>query len=200
MGGPASSYATASIAIRIVWQHKSHHCGKVDIPSGWSGALHFCKWMVQYLHVMWPSLSVSFPKTRIKIFLQTHSILITAWDWLASLAYGDAVFVYSCVFSFFLYLFYVLLTFTSVPCNYACCLCGVFIYFQFSLLLFYSYLSVWFCLFFLALSIVYFSINFHLVLCVFKSVSVICSVCKFVQCLSTHLFSNTFWLIKTHIV
>lgn len=39
---------------------------------------------------------------------------------------------------FILPLFSVRLTFTSVPCIYACCPCGVFIYVQFSLLLFCS--------------------------------------------------------------
>jgi hypothetical protein len=28
------AYATASIALRIMWPHKPHHCVKVGIPSG----------------------------------------------------------------------------------------------------------------------------------------------------------------------
>jgi len=33
MGGPTSSYATASITLRITWPHKPHHYVKVGIPS-----------------------------------------------------------------------------------------------------------------------------------------------------------------------
>jgi hypothetical protein len=33
MGGPASSYATASIALRIIRLRKPHHYVKVEIPS-----------------------------------------------------------------------------------------------------------------------------------------------------------------------
>jgi hypothetical protein len=33
MGGPASSYATASIAFRIIWPHKPHHYFLVEIRS-----------------------------------------------------------------------------------------------------------------------------------------------------------------------
>jgi hypothetical protein len=33
MRGPASSYATAGIALRIIWLRKPHHYVKVEIPS-----------------------------------------------------------------------------------------------------------------------------------------------------------------------
>jgi hypothetical protein len=33
MGGPASGYATAGIALRIIWLRKPHHYDKVEIPS-----------------------------------------------------------------------------------------------------------------------------------------------------------------------
>jgi hypothetical protein len=33
MGGPASNYATAGIALRIIWLRKPHHYVKVEIPS-----------------------------------------------------------------------------------------------------------------------------------------------------------------------
>jgi hypothetical protein len=33
MGGPASSYTTAGIALRIIWLRKPHHYVKVEIPS-----------------------------------------------------------------------------------------------------------------------------------------------------------------------
>jgi hypothetical protein len=34
MGGSTSSYATAGIALRVIWPHKSHHYVKVETPSG----------------------------------------------------------------------------------------------------------------------------------------------------------------------
>jgi hypothetical protein len=34
MGGPNSSYATASIALRIIWPLKPSHYFKVETPSG----------------------------------------------------------------------------------------------------------------------------------------------------------------------
>ena len=34
-GGPTSSYATAGIAVRILWPHKPHHYVKVKIPLEW---------------------------------------------------------------------------------------------------------------------------------------------------------------------
>jgi len=34
LGDPASSYATASLALRIIWPHKPHHYVKVETPSG----------------------------------------------------------------------------------------------------------------------------------------------------------------------
>jgi hypothetical protein len=33
MGGPTSSYATAGIALRVIWPHKAHHYVKVETPS-----------------------------------------------------------------------------------------------------------------------------------------------------------------------
>ena len=36
LGDPASSYATAGLALRIIWPHKPHHCVKVGTPSGGS--------------------------------------------------------------------------------------------------------------------------------------------------------------------
>jgi hypothetical protein len=33
MGGPKSSYATAGIALRLIWPHKPHHYVTVGIPS-----------------------------------------------------------------------------------------------------------------------------------------------------------------------
>ena len=32
-GDPASSYATAGLALRIIWPHKPHHYVKVEAPS-----------------------------------------------------------------------------------------------------------------------------------------------------------------------
>jgi hypothetical protein len=34
MGGPTSSYATAGIALTVIWPHKPHHYVKVETPSG----------------------------------------------------------------------------------------------------------------------------------------------------------------------
>ena len=34
LGVPASSYATAGLALRIIWQHKPQHYVKVETPSG----------------------------------------------------------------------------------------------------------------------------------------------------------------------
>jgi hypothetical protein len=34
MGGPASRYATASIAVRFAWPNKHHHYTKVGVSSG----------------------------------------------------------------------------------------------------------------------------------------------------------------------
>ena len=34
LGDPASSYATAGLALRIIWPHKPHHYVKVETPSG----------------------------------------------------------------------------------------------------------------------------------------------------------------------
>jgi hypothetical protein len=34
MGGPTSSYATAGLALRVIWPHKPHHYVKVETPSG----------------------------------------------------------------------------------------------------------------------------------------------------------------------
>jgi hypothetical protein len=34
MGGTTSSYATAGIALRVIWPHKPHHYVKVKTPSG----------------------------------------------------------------------------------------------------------------------------------------------------------------------
>jgi hypothetical protein len=39
VGGPTSSYATASIALRIIWPHKPHHSVKVCIPRGGGGGV-----------------------------------------------------------------------------------------------------------------------------------------------------------------
>ena len=33
MGGPSSSYATASITLRVILSRKPHHCIKIGIPS-----------------------------------------------------------------------------------------------------------------------------------------------------------------------
>jgi hypothetical protein len=33
-GDPASSYATAGLALRIIWPHKPHHYIKVETPTG----------------------------------------------------------------------------------------------------------------------------------------------------------------------
>jgi hypothetical protein len=35
MGGAARSYTSTSVALRVIWPHKSHHCAKVGIPLGW---------------------------------------------------------------------------------------------------------------------------------------------------------------------
>jgi hypothetical protein len=34
LGGPASSYTTAGLALWIIWPHKPHHYIKVETPSG----------------------------------------------------------------------------------------------------------------------------------------------------------------------
>jgi len=34
LGDPASSYATAGLALRIIWPHKPHHYVKAEIPAG----------------------------------------------------------------------------------------------------------------------------------------------------------------------
>jgi hypothetical protein len=34
LGGPTSSYATAGIALRVIWPHKPHHYIKVETPWG----------------------------------------------------------------------------------------------------------------------------------------------------------------------
>jgi hypothetical protein len=41
MGGPTSSYATAGIALRVIWPHKPHHYVKVETPSEGSLLLLF---------------------------------------------------------------------------------------------------------------------------------------------------------------
>ena len=33
MGDPSSSYAITSIALRVIWPHKPHHCAKIGITS-----------------------------------------------------------------------------------------------------------------------------------------------------------------------
>ena len=38
LGDPASSYATAGLALRIIWPHKPHHYVKVETSSGGSSA------------------------------------------------------------------------------------------------------------------------------------------------------------------
>ena len=47
MGDPISSYATAGIALRIIWPLKPSHCFKVETPSGG-------KYYYYYYYYVWP--------------------------------------------------------------------------------------------------------------------------------------------------
>jgi hypothetical protein len=51
MGAPASSFATARIALRILWPHKPRHYVKVEIPS--AGNRYLCSYRMPITGLAW---------------------------------------------------------------------------------------------------------------------------------------------------
>jgi len=78
LGDPDSSYATAGLALRIIWTHKPHHYVKVGTPSGGETIIHsafYLKWLSRlynrnhYTFCILPEVIISLIQSKPLYFL-----------------------------------------------------------------------------------------------------------------------------------